>query len=113
MSSNDEYDETMTEAILDWCEQVDFIKEGDEETLPKLIRDSDTEILMAVYEHYDALLDDHRKLGNEQAPFSDWDQEVMDALHAALRERGLSPVNAELADMIDDALGAMPNKTVH
>jgi hypothetical protein len=111
MTSDNEYDEKMTEAILNWCDQVDSIKDDDE--LPTLVHDTNTELLMGVYEHYDALLDDHRKLGNDEAPFSAWDQKVMSTLHAALRERGLTPVSSEVADMLDEVLGAMPPQTVH
>lgn len=111
MSRDSDDGNKRTDAILDWCDRVDAIVEDEE--LSTLIRDTDVETLMAVYEHYDELLDDHRKLGNDEAPFSEWDQEVMNALLTALRERGLKPVPRELGEVVDEVIASLPGKTFH
>src|SRR5688572_7122249 len=79
----------MTERVMEWCEKVDSIELGDETALPNILKSTSTDLLMAVYSHYADLLEDFQKLGMDQAPWGEWDDQVLAAVRGELRARGL------------------------
>jgi hypothetical protein len=93
----DKYPDERTRKIIEWREAVGEIEQGDNATLPRLLKETETKTLMAVFESYDGALDDHRHFP-DVAFWSAWDEEVMHALREELRRRGLVPLQGALGE---------------
>lgn len=109
----DGYPDVDTRNVLEWCERVDDIQEGDDETLPKMLSEVDTGTLAGVVAHYLDLRDDHRKLGDAEAPFSDWDHEVLTAAETELKRRGLIVLPAGAEFLVRAATKRDPSEPLH
>jgi hypothetical protein len=73
---SDEYPNEETRKIIEWREAVGEIKQDDNTTLPRLVKQTDTKTLMGVFQSYNDMLEDHR--GSPDVAFwSAWDEEVM------------------------------------
>ena len=87
------YTDTLTRDVSRWCDKVDAIEQGDDQTLPELVRVTDTRTLLGVINHYDDIWTDHERHGE---PYSEWDHEVRHSVWRALKERGLTILPSEL-----------------
>lgn len=98
------YPDEHTRKIVEWFEAMEEIKEGDNATLPRLLKEADTKTLMGIFESYDEMLADHR--GQPDVAFwSVWDEEVMYAIRQELRGRGVVPsLEGELGEMMQQAM---------
>jgi len=106
------YPNLHTRNILKWCEEVEEVTIDDTETLPRMVKETDTKTLIGVFAHYDAILSDHERLGPDEVPFSRWDHEIRFSVHQELRKRGVGIVPAELREMVDALLTQKPEGTL-
>jgi beta-galactosidase/beta-glucuronidase len=98
------YPDQHTRKIVEWFEAMAEIKEGDNATLSRLLKEADTKTLVGVFESYDGMLEDHRN-HPDVAFWSAWDEEGMRAVRRELRRRGVVPsLEGELGEMMEQAM---------
>jgi hypothetical protein len=81
-----DYPDEQSRKLGEWLEAVDNIKEGDEQTLPRLLSNADTSTLMDAFGAYMDILRDHKE---GYIAWDEWDNKVVAALREELRIRGL------------------------
>ncbi len=98
------YPDEHTRRIVELFEAMEEIKEDDNATLPRLLKEADTKTLMDVFGSYDGMLGDHRS-HPDIAFWSALDEEVMHAVRQELRRRGAVPsLEGELGEMMKQAM---------